>query len=123
MSSKDKIEEKFPRIVVTKISNGFLVGIFPENKELQKIMQSYVKDIMNTIQNLSTEGGDEWKQKMQDSIDRALKAESNDNIKLYACKDAYEVMSYIAPIPEGDELKKGKPDLSWFWSEEGHIPM
>ena len=117
----EKLEEKFPRIVVTKISNGFLVTIIPQDKELQKVMQNYVQDIMSSIQNIGSDDADEWKQKMQDSIDRALKAESNDNVKMYACKDCYEVMSYIAPLPEGDELKKGKPDLSWFWSEEGHI--
>lgn len=78
-----KLEEKFPRIVVTKISNGFLVTVIPQDKELQKVMQNYVKDIMNSIQNIA-DGGDEWKQKMQDGIDRALKAESNDNIKMYA---------------------------------------
>lgn len=114
-----KLEEKFPRIVVTKISNGFLVAIIPQDKELQKVMQNYVKDIMGTLQNME---GDEWKQKMQDSINKALKSESNDSVKLYACKDCFEVMSYIAPLPEGDTLKAGKPNLSWFWSEEGHLP-
>jgi hypothetical protein len=116
----DKLKEKFPRIVVTKISNGFLVGIFPENKDLQKMMQHYVKDIMGSLQNI--DGGDEWKEKMQKNIDKAMKADSNDNMKLLACKDVYEVMAILAPVPEGDTLKEGMPDLNWFWSEEGHVP-
>ncbi len=116
----EMIEKKYPRIVVTKISNGFLVGIFPENKEMQKMMQTYVKDIMNSIQNF--DGGDEWKEKMQKNIDKALKADSNDSMKLLACKDVFEVMTILAPVPEGDTLKEGNPDLNWFWSEEGHVP-
>lgn len=116
------LEAKFPRIVVVKISNGFLVGIFPEDKELQKLMQNYIKDIMSSIQSIAQSDGDEWKQNIQKSIDNALAANSNDNVKLYAASDAIEVMSIIAPLPEGDQLKKGKPDLAWFWSDEGHIP-
>jgi len=115
----EQVEKKFPRIVVTKISNGFLVTICPEDKGLQKLMQGYVKDIMSGLQNM--DGGDEWKQKMEQNIDKAING-SNDDIMLFACKDAYEVMAILAPVPEGDVIKKGKPDLSWFWSEKGHIP-
>ena len=114
----EQVEKKFPRIVVTKISNGFLVTICPENKELQKLMQGYVKDIMNRLQ---VTDGDEWKLKMEKSIEKAISG-SDDSIKIFACKNAFEVMAVIAPVPEGDLRKKGKPDLAWFWSEQGHIP-
>lgn len=114
----EQVEKKFPRVVITKITNGFLVTICPENKELQKLMQGYVKDIMNSLQ---VTDGDEWKQKMEKSIEKAISG-SDDSIKIFACKDAIEVMTCIAPLPEGDVLKNGKPDLGWFWSEQGHIP-
>lgn len=114
----EQVEKKFPKITITKISNGFLVTICPENKELQKLMQGYVKDIMNSLQ---TVDGDEWKQNMEKSIEKALSG-SDDSIKIFACKDAFDVMTLIAPTAEGDSVKKGKPDLSWFWSEQGHIP-
>ncbi len=116
---KFDLEEKFPRIVIVKISEGFLVGIFPENKELQKLMGTYMKDIMAQIQNFGD--GDEWKQKMETSINKVLENQ-DDSVKLFACKDALEVMAIIAPLPEGDKPKSGKPNLSWFWSDLGHIP-
>lgn len=117
---KFDLEEKFPRLVVVKISNGFLVGIFPQNKEIEKMMANYVKNFVDTM--TATMEGDDWKIKMQENINSALKVETDDNVKLYACKDAFEVMNIIAPVPEGDEPKKGNPNLSWFWSENGHIP-
>lgn len=114
-----KVQEKFPRIEIKKISNGFLVSIIPENKELQKLLQDYTKNIISQIQNIGD--GEEWKEKMTENISKALKGAGNDNVKIYACKNEFEVMGIIAPRPEGETLKGGNPDLSWFWDEEGHI--
>lgn len=111
---------KFPHIIVVKVSNGFLVGIFPENRDMQKMMAESMKTVMGMLQNMD---GEEWKTNIQRAVDDALRISSNDNIKIYVCKDAFEVMSYIAPLPEGDQPKDGKPSLDWFWKEEGHIPM
>ncbi len=110
------LEDKFPRITIHKISNGFLVAIHPENNDMQKLLGNYIKQFMDTIQNAD---GEDWKNKMQTQIDNAMKMDGNDSIKLIACKDEYEVMSIIAPK---EDIATDKPDLRWFWSEKGHIP-
>jgi hypothetical protein len=114
--------EKFPKIIIMNITNGFLVAFLPENNDLQKMMATYVKDIMGMIQNAS---GDEWKTKMEQSIKEAMKKTGTNTDLIYICKDAIDVMKLIAPEPEGKK-KKGdnfnRPDLTNFWSESGHIP-
>jgi hypothetical protein len=119
MNNITALAGKFPHLIIVKVSNGFLVGIFPENRDMQKMMAESMKTVLGMIQNME---GDEWKSNLQKSVDNALRVSNNDNIKIYVCKDAFEVMSYIAPLPEGDLPKEGKPDTSWFWKEEGHIP-
>lgn len=117
--NKTSIHEKFPRIVIMKVTSGFMVGIFPENRDMQKLLSNYMKEVMSALQGLD---GEEWKTKMQNTVDAALKEANNDNIKIYACKDVMEVMQVIAPLPEGETPKAGKPNLAAFWSETGYIP-
>lgn len=120
------ISTKYPRLVIMKVTNGFLVCFFPENQDLQKIMETYMKQIMQMIQ---TADGDEWKSKVQQVMAESIKATGNNDL-IYICADAIEVMKLIAP---GEHDKKGKkkvkdednynrPDLSVFWEDKGHIP-
>ncbi len=112
----ENLDKKFPRITIHKITNGFIVGIHPENKDLQKLMTGYVKEFISQIQNAD---GEDWKQKIQDQIDKTLKISGNDGMRVFVCSDAIEVLALIAP---SKEVKPGELNLDWFWSEEGHLP-
>ncbi len=108
-----RITDKIARILIAQVTNGFLVGIFPENRDLQKLMQDYVQQFTNLIQ--GGIDGEEWKNSIQNQIDQALKL-NNDDVKILVCKDAIEVMAIIAPLPKGERpTDANKPDLSWFW--------
>ena len=110
--NKIEINDKIPRIMIARVANGFIVGIFPQNKDMEEFAKTYMQQFigaMNTIE------GDGWKNQLQDQIDQALGDLNGGKVKLYICKNAIEVMNLIAPQPENDLPVEEKLDLRWFW--------
>ena len=65
---------------------------------------------------IQNEDGEQWKQKIQSQIDDALSS-NTDDVKIFVCKDALEVMSYIAPAAPESLRAQNKPNLDWFWGD------